>query len=69
MQMTEKCEAIRALLVEHFLECMREDGGDYRSQQYLERATARLKIVIPVTLLIIFLLYLNFRSRWSEGSG
>jgi len=30
--------------------------------EYLERATARLKIVIPVTLLIIFvLLYLNFR--------
>src|SRR3979411_491781 len=29
---------------------------------YLERATARLKIVVPVTLLIIFLLlYLNFR--------
>src|SRR6185369_3846993 len=31
--------------------------------EYLERATARLKIVVPVTLLIIFLLlYLNFRS-------
>src|SRR5437660_6415191 len=30
--------------------------------EYLERATARLKIVVPVTLLIIFLLlYLNFR--------
>ena len=30
--------------------------------EYLERATARLKIVIPVTLMIIFLLlYLNFR--------
>jgi Cu(I)/Ag(I) efflux system membrane protein CusA/SilA len=32
--------------------------------EYLERATARLKIVVPVTLLIIFLLlYLNFRSH------
>jgi copper/silver efflux system protein len=31
--------------------------------EYLERAEARLKIVIPVTLLIIFLLlYLNFRA-------
>ncbi|MFT4278969.1 MAG: CusA/CzcA family heavy metal efflux RND transporter [Rhodopseudomonas sp.] len=31
--------------------------------EYLERATARLKIVVPVTLAIIFLLlYLNFRS-------
>jgi Cu(I)/Ag(I) efflux system membrane protein CusA/SilA len=31
--------------------------------EYLERATSRLKIVVPVTLLIIFLLlYLNFRS-------
>jgi Cu(I)/Ag(I) efflux system membrane protein CusA/SilA len=31
--------------------------------EYLERAAARLKIVVPVTLLIIFLLlYLNFRS-------
>jgi Cu(I)/Ag(I) efflux system membrane protein CusA/SilA len=30
--------------------------------EYLERAEARLKIVVPVTLLIIFLLlYLNFR--------
>jgi Cu(I)/Ag(I) efflux system membrane protein CusA/SilA len=30
--------------------------------EYLERATAKLKIVVPVTLLIIFLLlYLNFR--------
>src|SRR5260370_23085249 len=30
--------------------------------EYLERATARLKTVVPVTLLIIFLLlYLNFR--------
>jgi Cu(I)/Ag(I) efflux system membrane protein CusA/SilA len=30
--------------------------------EFLERATARLKIVVPVTLLIIFLLlYLNFR--------
>jgi copper/silver efflux system protein len=30
--------------------------------EYLERATARLKIVVPATLLIIFLLlYLNFR--------
>lgn len=33
------------------------------SYEYLERATARLKIVVPVTLSIIFLLlYLNFRS-------
>ena len=33
------------------------------SYEYLERATARLKVVVPVTLLIIFLLlYLNFRS-------
>ena len=31
--------------------------------EYLERATARLQLVVPVTLLIIFLLlYLNFRS-------
>ena len=30
--------------------------------EYLERATARLKLVVPVTLMIIFLLlYLNFR--------
>jgi Cu(I)/Ag(I) efflux system membrane protein CusA/SilA len=30
--------------------------------EYLERAEARLKIVVPITLLIIFLLlYLNFR--------
>jgi Cu(I)/Ag(I) efflux system membrane protein CusA/SilA len=35
-------------------------SGQY---EYLERATARLKIVVPVTLVIIFLLlYLNFRS-------
>ena len=35
-------------------------SGQY---EYLERATARLKIVVPATLLIIFLLlYLNFRS-------
>ena len=35
-------------------------SGQY---EYLERATARLKIVIPVTLMIIFLLlYVNFRS-------
>jgi Cu(I)/Ag(I) efflux system membrane protein CusA/SilA len=35
-------------------------SGQY---EYLERAMARLKIVVPVTLLIIFLLlYLNFRS-------
>src|ERR671920_1142409 len=34
-------------------------SGQY---EYLERAAARLKIVVPVTLLIIFLLlYLNFR--------
>src|SRR5208282_4208680 len=31
--------------------------------EYLERAKARMKIVVPVTLLIIFLLlYLNFRA-------
>src|SRR5204863_5994850 len=35
-------------------------SGQY---EYLERATARLKIIIPVTLAIIFLLlYLNFRT-------
>ncbi|MGO3934318.1 CusA/CzcA family heavy metal efflux RND transporter [Rhodopseudomonas pseudopalustris] len=35
-------------------------SGQY---EYLERATARLQIVVPVTLAIIFLLlYLNFRS-------
>src|SRR5215831_12082941 len=35
-------------------------SGQY---EYLERAAARLKIVVPVTLTIIFLLlYLNFRS-------
>lgn len=35
-------------------------GGQY---QYLERAQARLKIVIPLTVFLIFiLLYLNFRS-------
>ena len=35
-------------------------SGQY---EYMERATARLKIVVPVTLVIIFLLlYLNFRS-------
>jgi Cu(I)/Ag(I) efflux system membrane protein CusA/SilA len=35
-------------------------SGQY---EYLERAAARLKIVVPVTLSIIFLLlYLNFRS-------
>jgi Cu(I)/Ag(I) efflux system membrane protein CusA/SilA len=35
-------------------------SGQY---EYLERAEARLKIVVPVTLLIIFLLlYLNFRA-------
>lgn len=35
-------------------------SGQY---EYLERATARLKVVIPLTLMIIFLLlYLNFRS-------
>jgi Cu(I)/Ag(I) efflux system membrane protein CusA/SilA len=35
-------------------------SGQY---EYLERAAARLKIVVPVTLAIIFvLLYLNFRS-------
>jgi Cu(I)/Ag(I) efflux system membrane protein CusA/SilA len=35
-------------------------SGQY---EYLERATARMKIVVPVTLMIIFLLlYLNFRS-------
>jgi len=31
--------------------------------EYLERAEARLKVVVPVTLLIVFLLlYLNFRA-------
>jgi Cu(I)/Ag(I) efflux system membrane protein CusA/SilA len=35
-------------------------SGQY---EYLERATERLKVIVPVTLLIIFLLlYLNFRS-------
>jgi copper/silver efflux system protein len=35
-------------------------SGQY---EYLERAEARLKVVVPVTLLIIFLLlYLNFRT-------
>jgi copper/silver efflux system protein len=35
-------------------------SGQY---EYLERAAARLKVVVPATLLIIFLLlYLNFRS-------
>ncbi|WBU31239.1 CusA/CzcA family heavy metal efflux RND transporter [Rhodopseudomonas palustris] len=35
-------------------------SGQY---EYLERATARLKIVVPLTLAVIFLLlYLNFRS-------
>ncbi|MGH7230267.1 MAG: efflux RND transporter permease subunit, partial [Nitrospiraceae bacterium] len=35
-------------------------GGQF---QYLERAKARLKIVVPVTIFLIFvLLYLNFRS-------
>ncbi len=35
-------------------------SGQY---EYLERATARLKLVVPITLAIIFLLlYLNFRS-------
>ena len=35
-------------------------SGQY---EYLERAEARMKIVVPVTLLIIFLLlYLNFRA-------
>jgi Cu(I)/Ag(I) efflux system membrane protein CusA/SilA len=35
-------------------------SGQY---EYLQRATARLQIVVPVTLLVIFLLlYLNFRS-------
>ena len=35
-------------------------SGQY---EYLERATARLQIVVPVTLMIIFLLlYLNFRA-------
>ncbi len=35
-------------------------SGQY---EYLERAAARLKIVVPVTIMIIFLLlYLNFRS-------
>jgi len=35
-------------------------SGQY---EYLERATARMKIVVPLTLLLIFLLlYLNFRT-------
>jgi Cu(I)/Ag(I) efflux system membrane protein CusA/SilA len=35
-------------------------GGQF---QYLERAKARLKVVVPVTIMLIFvLLYLNFRS-------
>jgi len=35
-------------------------GGQF---QYLERANARLKVVVPVTILLIFvLLYLNFKS-------
>lgn len=35
-------------------------GGQF---QYLERAKARLKVVVPITILLIFvLLYLNFRS-------
>ena len=35
-------------------------SGQY---EYLERAEARLKIVVPITLLIIFLLlYFNFRN-------
>jgi copper/silver efflux system protein len=35
-------------------------GGQF---QYLERAKARLKVVVPVTMFLIFvLLYLNFRS-------
>src|SRR5260221_13894911 len=51
--------------------------------EYLERAKARLQVVVPVTVLLIFLLlYLNFRrvtetlivmlsvrSRWSAASG
>jgi Cu(I)/Ag(I) efflux system membrane protein CusA/SilA len=37
-----------------------EWGGQF---QYLERAKARLRIVVPVTIFLIFvLLYLNFRS-------
>ncbi len=37
-----------------------EWGGQF---QYLERAKARLQIVVPLTILVIFvLLYLNFRS-------
>src|SRR5574340_1060591 len=39
-------------------------SGQY---EYMERAAAKMKIVIPVTLLIIFvLLYLNFRRRSEE---
>ncbi len=35
-------------------------SGQY---EYMERATARLQVVVPITLMIIFLLlYLNFRS-------
>ena len=36
--------------------------------EFLERATARLKIVVPATLLIIFvLLYLTFRARYEAA--
>lgn len=35
--------------------------------EYIERATKRLQIVVPITLLIIFvLLYLNFKSIWES---
>lgn len=51
--------------------------------EYLERATQRLKIVVPATLAVIFLLLFlifrnpaeaaliwpPFRSRWPEASG
>jgi len=48
------CRPVFALLVGQF--------------EFLERATARLKIVVPATLVIIFvLLYLTFR-RFSEAA-
>ena len=38
--------------------------------EYLQRAEARLKVVVPLTILIIFLLlYLNFRRITETGSA
>jgi Cu(I)/Ag(I) efflux system membrane protein CusA/SilA len=35
--------------------------------EFLERATAKLKVVVPFTLLIIFvLLYLTFKAHWTK---